>query len=212
MHPTNSCVGKALPSTIKHDDGHIHRASLIRGLPPEHRKPATVRFDWPDNLHKLTTGTKTTQQGLIEHPVDNNATMQLAQSNGNRDIDDGTFSHQDKVLTSPTPPNASKGPAVVRQAMDEWFNYNHWLKPAMMTTQPSKLQAPPVGTALTGTDEETTSRPPPCAPLSTVEPKISIKRFSWMAGFLTPWNTVQPKKNQVLQSPNSNSQSRVATN
>jgi len=38
MHTTDSCVGKVQPLNVKHDNGHIHQASPIRGLPLEHQK------------------------------------------------------------------------------------------------------------------------------------------------------------------------------
>jgi len=135
--------------------------------------------------------------------------MRLAQSKGNRDI---TFGHRDEVVTSPTPPDASKGPAAVMQAIDEWLDYNDQLQLATMTTQPSKCEAPTDGAASTGTDKETTNIPPPGAPPSTLQPKKSIKRLSWTAGFLSSRKIAQPKQKQVLQSPKSNSQPRVASN
>jgi len=73
-HPHGSCllhtkVGKATSSNLKHNDGHIHRASPIRGLPPENSKPANIGYDRQEDLHKLMTGPIQMQKGSIENPT-----------------------------------------------------------------------------------------------------------------------------------------------
>jgi len=67
----------------------------------------------------------------------------------------------------------------------------------------------PVGIALTGTAKTTTIHEPTNGSLPPSTPKDTIKKLSWLTGFLTHWKTTQPKKTQELQSPNSNSQSRI---
>jgi len=54
---THAGVETAPTSTLKHNDGHLHRASPICGLLLEHQKPANKGFDWHDDLQPTPRGT-----------------------------------------------------------------------------------------------------------------------------------------------------------
>jgi len=110
--PSDTKVGNAMPSNLKHDDGHIHCASPIWGLPPEDSKPANIEYDWQEDL-KLTTGPNQMQRGSIENQASTKALMRPAQSHGDRGTDGSILGHLNKVPPLSTPPDVSKGPAAV---------------------------------------------------------------------------------------------------
>jgi len=62
-------------------------------------------------------------------------------------VDHGTDSIQNKqspdLPTPPMPPNASKGPEAVMQAIDEWFDYQDCLKALGLTTHPTDSKNQP---------------------------------------------------------------------
>jgi len=104
MHTTNTSVETAPTSTLKHDNGHIHCASPICGLPPEHPAPKNKGFDRHADL-------QTTPRGKL---VDKRATT-LASTQGNQDTDGNTFGQIHEVR---------KGPATVLYAIDERPDYH----------------------------------------------------------------------------------------
>jgi len=56
----------ALTSHFKHDDGHIHHALPILGLPPEHKKPANMRSNQHADHHSTTRCEELQPSGLME--------------------------------------------------------------------------------------------------------------------------------------------------
>jgi len=85
-----SGVGTAMPSTLKHDNSHIQRASPIRRLPPEHQMPLTSRLD---RTNEIITCTEPRQAGPRDNLADNSVTRQPGQSKGNTDADYRAFAH-----------------------------------------------------------------------------------------------------------------------
>ncbi len=110
-HSPDTKVRKASSSNLKHDDGHIHRASPIRGLPPEHSKPVNIGFGPQDELHTLTTGPTQTMEGLSENQASNSALTWPAEFTGDRGIDGRNRGHPHKVFP---PQRTSCGYASVR--------------------------------------------------------------------------------------------------
>jgi len=101
-------VGKVKISNLKHDDGHIHRASPIRGLPPEQSDPAYTKVIWQEDLHKVTKGTQQTQQESIEHKASNRALTWPAESQDKRGTKGRTLGLLHEAPWLPTSSNARK--------------------------------------------------------------------------------------------------------
>jgi len=181
-------VGKVTSSNLTHNDGHIHHASPIWGLPPEPSKPAHIGSEWQDEIYQLTTGPQRMLQGSIGDQAGGSASMQPTQSNGDWGTDGRTFSHQHKALSPPMLPDASKEPAAAMQATDEWFANQDQLQQATKKHPPNPL-GHSGSTASTGMAEEKTSFEPKNIPLSSSASKQATKKVSWATGFLNKQKT-----------------------
>jgi len=107
LHPPDTKVGTATTSNFKHDDGNIHRASPIRGLPPEHSKHANIGFDQHDDLPMLTTGLNSMQQGALGNQAGNSTSMRPAQPTGNMGTGERNLAHPQTKQKGKHTPQAS---------------------------------------------------------------------------------------------------------
>jgi len=96
MRPLDIKVGTDTTSNLKHDDGHIHRASPIRGLPPEHSQRANIGSDRREAPPKQMTGLNRKQQGSIGNQAGNTVSVRPAQSTGDTGTDGRTVQLQKK--------------------------------------------------------------------------------------------------------------------
>jgi len=101
-------VGKVKISNLKHDDGHIHRASPIWGLPLEQSDPTYTKVIRQEDLHKLMMGMQRTQQELIEHKASNRALTWPAESQDKRGTKGRTLGLLHEAPWLPTSSNARK--------------------------------------------------------------------------------------------------------
>jgi len=125
---TDKRIATALTSHFQHYNGHIHCASLIHGLHLEYKESVKIGSNCHANPQSTTRCMELLQ-------------MKLTLKYGKRDADSQKFGHLHNVFTLPSLPNASKGPAVVMQAIDEQSDNQDWLQLAPRTSQPSTLMA-----------------------------------------------------------------------
>jgi len=189
--------GTAPRTSQTHDDGHIHRASPVRGLPPE-------RANTDDTLvitHNVQEGTpaSTIEKSVpTKGPGPKNTgyvpceQMITATS---------PATDQKQILVEPPlpppPPDANDGPEAVMRVIDAWLDYQDYLdnKQALSQSHRSntdeEYHLPPV------VGEQPMEQQPnarQCQTTTTAhathlggqldDPRVPRKRFSWKQGFL----------------------------
>jgi len=103
-------------------------------------------------------GPEQKQQGLIVNQASNSALMWPTTTNGDQGTNSRTSVCLQDTLPLPTPPDASKGPAEVRQAINERPAYQDHLQLTMPIHQSNQLASLPVSIALTGMAKKTTTQ------------------------------------------------------
>jgi len=224
MRPPDRKVGTATTSNLKHDDGHIHRASPIRGLPPEHSKRANRGFDRHEAHSKLMTGLNRKQQGSIGNQAGNSALARPTRSTGDTGTDGRTFYPQTKQKGThkpqaplPQPEAPDRSEAVVR-AIDERIDHKDQLQTTPQQPNPPSTDAidrnnaslPTGGSCLEarlGDNCRSTDQVRP-QKVTAEEPRVTRTRFSWHKGFLTthkpPTRRMTPMSTQKSRSTSSN--------
>ncbi len=162
--PPAKSAGTEPHSALKHDDGQIHRASPIRGLPPENRQLEGQRpaLRLQDDLQPQKA-----EKGSHSKPTGENI---LVKVKPNFDHDDGPthraqpvrglplqqqvtdVMEQTQKVAKPTPP--SQPPVATSMTTDQ----------SQMLTEPTPFQQPPVAMRSVATVEKPISVAPPPLP------------------------------------------------
>jgi len=185
---TMTKAGMTPHATSKHDDDHIHRASLIQGLPPEnklhigqHQDNHNKNSTQPQNQEKRKNTTKarlTPQNHQNQHnPI---KTGNMTQRDYRAELID--------PLAPPPPPDASKGPEAVIQAIDAWFEYQDCLKSAQKPTTNHLPDAEERNTAETTTDRPPMDQQPEANSQQSKPKELTLQQGINQAKMKTKWS------------------------
>jgi len=208
----NTIRSRTAPRTSHtHDDGHIHRASPVRGLPPEQESiddTLATMHNAQEGMPLPTTETPfiTTGQKLRNNSYEPHkpitATTRFATAHNQTAVEPPPL---------PSPPDANDGPEAVMKAIDAWLDYQDHLDNKQALSPPHRSEVdeeyhPPPG--IDGRPMEQQPNVRLCQTITTKQaPQLGNqlnglralrKRFSWRQGFLkahkpptrqsTPWS------------------------
>jgi len=144
-------LGTAPRTSLNHDNGHIHRASPVRGLPPEReitKGTLAIMHNVQESTPAPTIKTSLIKKGLgfttTRYEPCEPMTTATSTAKDQKQI-------SAKPPLPPLPPDANDGPEAVMQAIDAWLDYQDHLdyKQALPRSHRSEADkehhSPPVG-------------------------------------------------------------------